>query len=85
MPVEVRVPPLGESVFEATVGRWRKREGEPVTAGEPLVELETEKVTVEVPAERSGVLARIHKREGETVRVGEVLAEIGRASCRERV
>jgi len=80
VPVEVRVPPLGESVFEATVGRWRKREGEPVTAGEPLVELETEKVTVEVPAERSGVLARIHKREGETVRVGEVLAEIAEAA-----
>ena len=77
MGTEIRVPPLGESVVEATVARWIKREGESVSEGEPVVELETEKVSLEVAAERSGVLTRIAKPEGSTVRVGEVLGEIG--------
>ncbi len=76
MPWEIRVPMLGESVLEATVGRWLKREGDPVTVGEPVVELETEKVNTEVPAEETGVLERILRREGETVRPGEVLGII---------
>ena len=76
MTVEVRVPELGESVVEATVGRWLKREGDAVAADEPLVELETEKVNLEVPAPTSGVLGQILKAEGETVRVGEALARV---------
>jgi 2-oxoglutarate dehydrogenase E2 component (dihydrolipoamide succinyltransferase) len=77
MSVEVRTPVLGESVVEATVGAWLKREGEPVQVGEPLVELETDKVNVDVAAERSGVLERIERKQGETVRPGEVLAVLG--------
>ena len=76
MPGEVRVPVLGESVVEATVGGWLKREGERVEAGEPLVQLETEKVNVDVSADQSGVLGKIAAREGETVRPGDVLATI---------
>ena len=79
MPVEVRVPPLGESVVEATVGAWLKHEGDAVEAGEPLVELETEKVNVDVAAERSGVLdARSQRDAGETVHPGDVLAMVAR-------
>jgi 2-oxoglutarate dehydrogenase E2 component (dihydrolipoamide succinyltransferase) len=77
MSVEVRTPVLGESVVEATVGAWLKREGELVQVGEPLVELETDKVNVDVAAERSGVLERIERKQGETVRPGEVLAVLG--------
>jgi 2-oxoglutarate dehydrogenase E2 component (dihydrolipoamide succinyltransferase) len=73
MAVEIRVPPLGESIVEATVGRWLKREGERVAAGEPVLELETEKVSLEVAAPQAGVLERITRHAGETVKVGEVL------------
>lgn len=76
MPAKIVVPELGESVIEATVGRWLKKEGEPVSPGEVLVELETEKVDLEVGAERNGVLARIERKEGEDVRVGDVLGVI---------
>jgi 2-oxoglutarate dehydrogenase E2 component (dihydrolipoamide succinyltransferase) len=76
MPVEIRVPALGESVVDATVATWRKREGDVVTQGEVLVELETDKVNLEVSAEQSGVLQQIVKQQGETVGVGEVLAVI---------
>ncbi len=77
---EIVVPEVGESIVEATVARWLKREGEQVVAGEPVVELETEKANVEVPAPRSGVLARIIRREGEDVRVGEVLGVVEEAA-----
>ncbi|HEX5441840.1 MAG TPA: 2-oxoglutarate dehydrogenase complex dihydrolipoyllysine-residue succinyltransferase, partial [Ktedonobacterales bacterium] len=77
MSIEITVPQLGESIVEATVGRWKKNEGDAVTAGEPLVELETDKVNVEVSAPGDGVLSSILKHEGETVGVGEVLAQIG--------
>jgi 2-oxoglutarate dehydrogenase E2 component (dihydrolipoamide succinyltransferase) len=77
MPVEVRVPTLGESVNEATIASWLKHEGDIVEAGEPLVELETDKVNVDVAAERSGVLTRIIRAAGETVQPGDVLAEVG--------
>src|SRR5437867_1388756 len=77
MPVEVRVPALGESVLEATVGGWLKSEGDSVAAGDPLVELETEKVAVEVTADQPGVLEQIAHREGDTVHVGDVLAVLG--------
>lgn len=73
MPIEVRVPMLAESVVDATVGRWLKREGERVSVGEPLVELETDKVNAEVPADAAGVLHQIVRKEGEVVRPGDVL------------
>jgi 2-oxoglutarate dehydrogenase E2 component (dihydrolipoamide succinyltransferase) len=79
MPVEVRVPTLGESVVEATVGAWLKAEGEPVDAGEALVQLETEKVNVDVAADQAGVLGHISHREGETVHPGDVLAVLDEA------
>jgi len=77
MAIEIRVPSLGESVVEATVGQWFKQAGDTVAADEPLVELETDKVTVEVPAPASGVLAEIAVKSGETVEVGALLGAIG--------
>jgi 2-oxoglutarate dehydrogenase E2 component (dihydrolipoamide succinyltransferase) len=70
------VPPLGESIVEATVSRWRKAVGDPVAAGETLVELETDKITVEVPALESGVLSSQLRAEGDVVNVGDVLGEV---------
>jgi 2-oxoglutarate dehydrogenase E2 component (dihydrolipoamide succinyltransferase) len=83
MSVEIRVPQLGESVVEATVGRWQKGEGERLAEGEALVELETDKVNMEVAAPGSGVLERIVKREGETVGVGEVIGLVSAANGQE--
>jgi 2-oxoglutarate dehydrogenase E2 component (dihydrolipoamide succinyltransferase) len=80
MPVEVRVPVLGESVVEATVGAWLKHEGEHVEAGDALVQLETEKVNVDVSADQSGVLGKIAVEEGATVHPGDVLATIDDAA-----
>ena len=80
MATEIRVPALGESVTEATVGRWFKKAGEPVSADEPIVELETDKVTLEVNAPASGVLAEIVAKDGETVGVGALLGQIGDAA-----
>jgi 2-oxoglutarate dehydrogenase E2 component (dihydrolipoamide succinyltransferase) len=77
VPVEIHVPELGESVTDATVGRWLKSEGDRVTAGEPVVELETDKINFEVEAEQDGVLVSIAKGEGETVGVGEVIGTLG--------
>jgi len=76
MSTEIRVPTLGESVTEATIGRWFKKAGDAVSADEPLVELETDKVTVEVPAPAAGVLSEIKAKNGETVSVGAVLGSI---------
>jgi 2-oxoglutarate dehydrogenase E2 component (dihydrolipoamide succinyltransferase) len=76
VPVEIHVPELGESVAEATVGRWLKSEGEQVKSGEPLVEIETDKINFEVEAEQDGVLENIAKGEGEDVGVGEVIGTI---------
>jgi 2-oxoglutarate dehydrogenase E2 component (dihydrolipoamide succinyltransferase) len=76
MTTEIRVPTLGESVTEATIGQWFKAEGEAVKADEPVVELETDKVTLEVPSPVSGVLKEIRVRPGETVEVGAVLGLI---------
>jgi 2-oxoglutarate dehydrogenase E2 component (dihydrolipoamide succinyltransferase) len=70
------VPQLGESVVEARVARWLKKPGDRVEVGEALVELETEKIDLEVSAEKSGVLASIARREGEDVKIGEVLAVV---------
>ncbi|WP_105385617.1 2-oxoglutarate dehydrogenase complex dihydrolipoyllysine-residue succinyltransferase [Neorhizobium alkalisoli] len=76
MATEIRVPTLGESVSEATVGTWFKKVGDTVKADEPLVELETDKVTVEVPAPASGVLTEIVANNGETVGLGALLGQI---------
>ena len=73
---EIRVPTLGESVTEATIGKWFKKPGEAVAVDEPLVELETDKVTIEVPAPAAGVLADIAAKDGDTVAVGAVLGQI---------
>jgi 2-oxoglutarate dehydrogenase E2 component (dihydrolipoamide succinyltransferase) len=74
--IEIKVPPLGESIVEATISRWLKNPGDSVGQGEPLVELETDKVTVEVPAFKAGVLASRTKNEGDIVKVDEVLGEL---------
>jgi len=72
----IKVPPLGESIVEATISRWLKSEGDAVAAGDTLVELETDKITVEVPALEAGVLTKRHKGEGDVVNVGDALGEI---------
>ena len=74
MATNIVVPELGESVVEARVAKWLKKQGDTVSAGEPLVELETEKIDLEVSADRPGVLANIKHQEGADVKVGEVLA-----------
>lgn len=79
MPVEIKVPEMGESVIEATVGRWLKKEGDPVAVGEAVVEIETDKVNLEVGAEKAGVLSKIQRQKGEDVRVGDVLGVIEEA------
>jgi len=73
---EIRVPALGESVTEATIGKWFKKPGDPVAVDEPLVELETDKVTIEVPAPSAGVLGEIAAKDGDTVAVGALLGQI---------
>src|SRR5438876_7396495 len=73
---DIRVPALGESVTEATIGKWFKKPGEAVAVDEPLVELETDKVTIEVPAPAAGVLGDIAAKDGDTVAVGAVLGQI---------
>jgi 2-oxoglutarate dehydrogenase E2 component (dihydrolipoamide succinyltransferase) len=74
--VEIRVPTLGESVTEATIGKWFKKPGDAVAVDEPLVELETDKVTIEVPAPAAGVLGAVAAKDGDTVAVGAVLGRI---------
>ena len=76
MATEIRVPTLGESVTEATIAQWFKKPGDKVNADEPIVELETDKVTVEVPAPASGTLTDILVKEGDTVEVGALLGQI---------
>jgi 2-oxoglutarate dehydrogenase E2 component (dihydrolipoamide succinyltransferase) len=76
MAEKITVPTLGESVTEATVSKWLKSQGDEVSADEPLVELETDKVNVEVPSPTSGVLGKITVREGETVNVGSLLGTV---------
>ncbi len=76
MSVEIKVPPLGESVTEATIGSWKKQEGDFVQADEILVELETDKVTMEINAPSSGVLQKINAKEGATVTIGQIVGTI---------
>ena len=72
--VDIRVPTLGESVTEATIGKWFKKAGDVVAVDEPLVELETDKITLEVYAPSAGVLAEILAQDGESVSVGAAVA-----------
>ncbi|WP_353186990.1 2-oxoglutarate dehydrogenase complex dihydrolipoyllysine-residue succinyltransferase [Bosea sp. (in: a-proteobacteria)] len=81
MATEIRVPTLGESVSEATIGKWFKKPGEAVKADEPLVELETDKVTLEVNAPAAGVLGEIVAKEGETVGVNALLGSIAEGAA----
>ena len=76
MSIAIKVPAMGESVTEATIGRWLKKEGDPVKADEPLVELETDKVNIEVPSPAAGVLEHIEVAQGGTVGVGTVLGQV---------
>src|SRR5919108_83563 len=83
MTIEIRVPALGESVTEATVGQWFKKPGEAVQADEPVVELETEKAAVEVPAPTGGVLGEIRVEQGTAVAIGTVLGTIKEGAAKE--
>src|ERR1041384_2179998 len=76
MAIDITVPELGESVLEATVSRWLKKEGDSVNIGDVLVELETDKVNLEVGAKGTGILQKIEVAEGQDVKVGEVLGRI---------
>ena len=82
MATEIRVPSLGESISEATVGQWLKRQGDEVAADEPLVELETDKVTIEVPAPAAGVLSEIAVPSGTTVAIGSLLGSIAEGKAK---
>ncbi len=76
MATNITVPALGESVVEATVARWLKKEGDSIKAGEAVVELETDKVDLEVPAEKDGVLSQITRKAGDDVQIGDILGVI---------
>ncbi|MBW0433777.1 dihydrolipoamide succinyltransferase [Leptospira yasudae] len=80
MSVEIKVPEMGESITEATIANWVKKEGEQVKQDEILLELETDKATMEVPAPSSGVLQKIHKKAGDTVKVKEIIGLIDAAA-----
>lgn len=81
MATNITVPALGESVVEATIARWLKKEGDAVKAGEAVVELETDKVDLEVPAEKEGFLGKIQRQAGEDVQIGDVLGTIEEGSA----
>ena len=73
--LQIKVPPLGESIVEATVSSWLKKEGEPVASGDTLVELETDKITVEVPAPRAGTISKQIASQGSVVKVGAAVGD----------
>src|SRR5476651_216860 len=79
--LSIKVPPLGESITEATVSRWSKNVDDAVAAGETLVELETDKITVEVPALKAGVLTKRDKQEGDVVAVNDTLGELDESAA----
>src|SRR3569832_1273260 len=81
MATDIRVPALGESVTEATIGQWFKKVGDSVAADEPVVELETDKVTIEVPAPAAGVLEAFSAQPGDTVNVGSLIGAIGEGAA----
>src|SRR3954471_24958554 len=76
MSIELKIPEVGESVREVQIGRWLKREGDQVAQDENVVELETDKASMELPAPAAGVLGKILKREGEMVTVGDVIGYV---------
>jgi 2-oxoglutarate dehydrogenase E2 component (dihydrolipoamide succinyltransferase) len=80
MPSNILVPEVGESIVDARVAKWLRKEGDAVAAGDPLVELETDKIDLEVSAPQAGVLSRIDRKDGEDVKVGEVLGVIDEAA-----
>ena len=80
MSENIIVPVLGESVTEATVARWLKKEGEKVSVDEPVVELETDKVNLEVPSPVSGVISKINSKDGDNVEVGSILGIVSSGS-----
>ena len=82
---DIVVPTLGESITEATVAKWYKKPGDTVAQDEPLVELETDKVAVEVNAPAAGVLGELQVNEGETVQVGAVIGSIGAGDLRSQL
>ena len=84
MSEKILVPALGESVTEATVAKWLKSQGEKVSSDEPVVELETDKVNIEVPAPSNGILSNISVKEGETVNVGSLLGTISENKISEK-
>jgi 2-oxoglutarate dehydrogenase E2 component (dihydrolipoamide succinyltransferase) len=77
MTIELRVPEVGESITEVQIGAWLKKEGERVERDEALVEIESDKATLELPAPASGVLSKVLKKQGELAKVGDLIAEIG--------
>src|SRR5262249_19669235 len=81
MAIDIRVPALGESVTEATIGQWFKKVGDAVAADEPVVELETDKVTIEAPAPSAGVLEAISANPGDTVNVGSLTGAIAEGAA----
>src|SRR5215475_12403979 len=74
MPLELKVPTVGESITEVEIGSWLKKQGEVVQKDEPVVSLESEKATVELPAPEAGTITQVLKQKGETAKVGEVIA-----------
>ena len=76
MPSNIVVPEVGESIVDARVAKWLRKEGDAVAVGDPLVELETDKIDLEVSAPQAGVLGRIDRKDGEDVKVGEILGVI---------
>ena len=80
MSEKILVPALGESITEATVSKWLKNEGDKIDADEPIVELETDKVNLEVPSPISGVLTKINSKDGSTVEVGALLGSVSNDS-----
>src|SRR5262245_10784970 len=81
MPANIVVPEVGESIVDARVAKWLRKEGESVAAGDPLVELETDKIDLEVSAPQAGVLSRIARKDGDDVKVGEVLGSIDESAA----
>ena len=81
--MNIVVPEVGESIVDARVAKWLRKEGESVAAGDALVELETDKIDLEVPAPQGGVLKRIDRKDGEDVKVGEVLGVIEERGAQE--
>src|SRR5687767_768833 len=81
MPSNIVVPEVGESIVDARVAKWLRKEGDVVSAGDPLVELETDKIDLEVGAPQAGVLSRIDRKDGDDVKVGEVLGIIDEAKA----